>query len=85
MLERTETNKLELDCKEKYYMSLNVIEICFLKQYVSTLENNFVFSFCRLAESFKKARRLIKFVSGFYTILAHSYPDGVDKSSSLVP
>ena len=30
MLERTKFNKLELDCKEKVYMTLNAIASCLL-------------------------------------------------------
>ena len=44
-------------------MTLNAIAFCLLKQYMSCLKNNFVFSFCRLAVSFKKDLRPIIFVS----------------------
>ena len=44
-------------------MTLNAIAFCLLKQYMSSLKNNFVFSFCRLAVSFKKDLQPIIFVS----------------------
>ena len=42
MLERTKFNKFESDCKEEWYMTLNAIAFCLLKQYVSSLKNIFV-------------------------------------------
>ena len=45
-------------------MNLNGIAFCLLEQYVSSFKDIFVFfSFYRLAGYFKKAHRLIVFVS----------------------
>ena len=48
-------NKLELDCKEEQYMTLNTIAFRLLKQYVSSLKNIFI----AFVDYFKKARLLI--------------------------
>ena len=45
-----------IDFKENFYMTSNAIAFCLLKEYVSSLKNIFVFSFCRLADYMGKAR-----------------------------
>ena len=55
MLERAKFNKLELYREEEQCMTSNAIALCLLKQYVSCLRNNFVSSFCRFADYFRKA------------------------------
>ena len=44
---------------------LHTFAFCLPKQHVSSLKTTLFFTFCRLADNFKRARRLITLVSEF--------------------
>ena len=78
MLERTEFNKLTSDCKEKQYRSLNAIFFCLLKQYTSSLKNNFVFLTFVGLQLYSKCAPTNDICIWIHTMLAHNYPNEVD-------